>query len=316
MAPDADLMKKFCSDLLVPCLVDVCEVPPEEARSIGTDILARAEAYSALDKNYADVLVVPFAEETFGHDPVDAPPTLKAATIFVVRNSALEKYHANGQIAETTVRFLTTQGAGPLSHLIAARRRWPLVDAPSLFADLDTRYPRAWAAFSTLVHVLTRGGRGSYRTPSTSAPQLPDGAEIVSTRTVERAGVPGPVAVMDAMEPGLDQMMFDLMLQVQAGTRKRVFLSALSRVSRNVEKQFRIVEFMLGHGCEILTTNYFLRDGEVWVRRGQLVKPDSDNPTPALIVLKGLSGAHRKAVEETGTQFGVRSAVDAGETPV
>jgi hypothetical protein len=51
--------------------------------------------------------------------------------------------------------------------------------------------------------------------------------------------------------------------------------SALSRYSRNSEKLHRILEYLLAHSATVLTTNYLIRSSDVWVRRGDLVKPDS-----------------------------------------
>jgi len=303
-------MKEFCDRVLVPCLIEVCSVPEDQARPVGADVLARAEAFARLDEQYADVLIVAFAEETFSHEPRDAPPTLKATATFVIRNSALETYHASGQVADATVRFLTTKGAGPLSHLIAARRQSPPVEGPSRYRGLDSRYPRAWAALSKLLDIFAEGGRGGYRPPTAPLPALPNIGEVVSTRTVGKEGAPIEVAVMDAMEPGLDQRMYDLMRSIDAGELRRLMVSALSRLSRNIEKQLRIVEFVLSRHADILTTNCLLRDGEVWLRRGALVKPSSNDPMANLVTLKGLSGTHRKAVEALAAQF--KSARDSG----
>src|SRR5439155_21001577 len=157
--PDPALMKEFC-DLLTSVIIEACDVPRNDAQQIGADVLIRAESFASLRKDYADVLVVPFAEETFDHDPPDAPLLLKSAATFVIRNSALERYDASGQVADEVVRFLTTMGAGPLSHLIAARRRMSLVGAPSLFRGLDRRYPRAWASLAKVLETLAAGGPG------------------------------------------------------------------------------------------------------------------------------------------------------------
>jgi len=74
-------------------------------------------------------------------------------------------------------------------------------------------------------------------------------------------------------------------------------LSSLSRISRNSRKLMRAREFLLAHKAKILTTNYLLTGKEVWVRRHDLVKPDSEHPMNGFRELSGLSGSHRKTVE-------------------
>jgi hypothetical protein len=81
-------------------------------------------------------------------------------------------------------------------------------------------------------------------------------------------------------------------------------LSSLSRISRNSRKLLRVLEFLLAHRARILTTNYLLTDKEVWVRRRELIKPDSKHPMKGFEALSGLSGTHRKTVESWVREIG------------
>jgi hypothetical protein len=74
-------------------------------------------------------------------------------------------------------------------------------------------------------------------------------------------------------------------------------LSTLSRISRNSGKLLRVLEFLLAHKARILTTNYLITCKKVWVRRHDLVKPDSVHPMNGFRNLSGVSGSHRKTVE-------------------
>jgi hypothetical protein len=80
-------------------------------------------------------------------------------------------------------------------------------------------------------------------------------------------------------------------------------VSALSRYSRNSAKLHRILEFLLAHQATILTTNYLIRPGDVWVRRGELVKPVSADPFAGFAQTRGLVGAHRKLAENVTAQL-------------
>ncbi len=73
---------------------------------------------------------------------------------------------------------------------------------------------------------------------------------------------------------------------------------SLSRISRNSDKLLRTLEFLLAHNVRVVTTNLMLADGEVWVRRGDLVKPIPARPFDGFRIMRGLSGAHRKLVTE------------------
>ena len=63
-----------------------------------------------------------------------------------------------------------------------------------------------------------------------------------------------------------------------------------------------MLEFLLAHDATILTTNYLIRPGDVWVRRGDLVKPNSRDPYAGIANTHGLSGTHRKLADTITTQ--------------
>ena len=83
-----------------------------------------------------------------------------------------------------------------------------------------------------------------------------------------------------------------------------VFVPTLSRFSRNLGKLMLIIEYLLARGVPILTTNYLLRAGDAWVRRGQLVMPDNAHPVAGLAVMRGLIGVHREIARQVASDLG------------
>lgn len=299
-APDPTLMVKYCDQVLPDMLTQACDVDADLARRIGVDVLHRAEALAALPQREQDVLIAPFVEEVFDHEPADASLDLKAKVTLVVRNSLLEQAHHDGPLHAGIVPA-TQYAAGPLSHLLAARRRQP-VDLPGLnpFAGLAKRYPRAWACLDALTDTFADGGRGPLRLPAAPIPDLPSGDEVVTAPPADDG-----VTVFSAIDPRFDQGLVDLLQNAVSGDAL-VFTSALSRYSRNSDKLHRILEFLLAHGATVLTTNYLVRPADVWVRRGALVKPDSAKPYAGVLDTRGLVGTHRKVAETIARQRGLR----------
>jgi hypothetical protein len=86
------------------------------------------------------------------------------------------------------------------------------------------------------------------------------------------ASVDDPTIAFSAIDERFDQ---NLLRQLQdVTTDDRILcVSALSRYSRNSAKLHRILEYLLAHGATILTTNYLIRRTDLWIRRGDLVKP-------------------------------------------
>lgn len=179
---DPHAMTTFCHNLVPRILHEACNVDRAQADAIAQDILERAEAFAALDQTAQRVIASPFIEEVSSYQPLNASAELKAAVTVVVRNSQLEAAHANdGPLNAGGIEALTTQAAGPLSHLLTARRRHsePL-SHPSPFADLASTYPRAWAALSALAKAFDAGGRVGYSAPTAPVPSLPDADEVVA----------------------------------------------------------------------------------------------------------------------------------------
>jgi hypothetical protein len=283
-------------------MLEVCDVNASDAALVAEDISLRAEAAARIDAADLETMAAPFYEESFTHDPDDAPPWLKAITTLVIRNSQLEEMHANGPVDDGLIT-ITTYGAGPLSHLISAQRRSPLPTdvTGDPFAGLPDEYPRAWACLKMLRTCLnTGGGRIDYRPPRGPVPVLPDASEVVEEEPADNVETPSAeftAVVFSAIDPRFDQHAFHMLERAVEHEGLIVGLSALSRLSRNSGKLHRVLEFLLAHQARVLTTNYLLTDKEVWARRGDLVKPDSEHMMKGLEDLRGLSGAHRKTIE-------------------
>jgi len=79
--------------------------------------------------------------------------------------------------------------------------------------------------------------------------------------------------------------------------------ASLSRISRNLGKLLRAMEYLLAHDVPVLTANYLLRPHEVWVRRGELAPVDHKDPRAAWRASRGLSGVHRATVAEVVAQL-------------
>jgi len=295
-------MVRFCHEILPEMLVEACGAAAPEAGLVADDILLRSEAVASLDRASCEILAGPFFEESFSHEPDEAPAWMKATTTLVIRNSQLEELHANGPVNAGGITAVTTYGLGPLSHLIAARRRRPLPagipDNP--FAGLADAYPRAWACLDALrTSLIGGGGRVGYRLPEAPLPELPDATEVTDAQPADHLEMPSDAftgVVFSGIDPRFDQ---NALRWLKAAENEELILglSSLSRISRNSRKLLRVLEFLLAHQARILTTNYLLTCKEVWVRRHELVKPDSERPMNGFRNLSGLGGSHRKTVE-------------------
>jgi hypothetical protein len=313
--PDPRHMARFCREILPEMLAGACCVAAPDARVVAEDVLCRAEAAARLDRDSCEILAAPFFEESFSHEPDGASAWMKAITTLVIRNSRLEELHASGPVNAGGITAITTYGLGPLSHLIAARRRRPRPagSAHDPFAGLAAAYPRAWSCFAALrAALISGGGRVGYRPPEAPLPGLPDASEAIDAPQAEHVELPSDAftaVVLSGIDPGFDHNALRL-LQVAESEEMMIALSSLSRISRNSRKLLRVVEFLLARQATVLTTNYLLTCKEASVRRHELVKPDSVRPLDGFQNTSGLTGSHRKTVEAHAHQVS-----QSGEQP-
>jgi hypothetical protein len=288
--PDPQHFERFCHAIVLEMLTDVCHVGTELATQVGDDILARGESYAALDDAARNVLISPFAEEVAGYEPAASPLELKGAVAVIVRSSLLEEAHTHGPVEAGGIRGITTVAAAPLSHFLAARRRYPVPVTGNQFAGLADAYPRAWACLGAVALAYgAGGGRWPYRAPAAPVPDLP-AAEVEALSASSREDA----VVLSGIDTRFDQLLVEQMRKRAEGGGDAVLLIAsLSRISRHLGKLMRAMEYLLAHDVPILTANYLLRPREVWVRRGELAPVDHRDPLAALQDPRGLSGVHR-----------------------
>lgn len=140
--PDPTVMARFCREVVPSMLTGACGVDAAQAAAIGEDMLTRALSFAVLGDPDRDVLMSPFVEEVFDHEPPESTLEVKAAVAVVVRNSLLEEAHTNGPLNPGGIQAITTAATAPLSHHLAAGRRGLVhPDGENLFASLPDTYP-------------------------------------------------------------------------------------------------------------------------------------------------------------------------------
>ncbi|GAA2875094.1 hypothetical protein GCM10010524_02830 [Streptomyces mexicanus] len=302
---DSAFVRDFCHGLL-PELLAHRGVSRDDARSVTVDVIRRARMLAALPVDYFDVLVTPFLEEVSQHRPLSAPAWLRAAVVVAVRNSRLEDFHAlGGPLRQADIAAVTEAATEPLALLLKEPGK-PVRN--NALAGLDVKYPRAWACLVALSDLMVSDGddtERAYPMPQAPLPDLPGSDEAFhaeqSTTAKLIAGAQGVIA--SAVDPRFDQALLAMMQQVKDGQAGVVPLSALSRLSRNSDKQLRVLEFLLAHGATVLTTNYLLSPDTVGARTRPLVKPDSYDLKRTMKQLRGLGPTHTSLIKALRKQW-------------
>lgn len=212
-----------------------------------------------------------------------------------MRTAAGHGRHASGPVNAGGIKALTTLGARVLSHYLPLERHEPrTLSTVNPFVHLRETFPRAWAALSALSTAVSSRGRVGYTAPDAPVPKWPDASQIISARRSEQNA---DIVVQSAIDTDLNEQLVEALHQV-VDNEIPLSVPSLSRVSRNLDVLSHIIELLLAHGGQILTTNYLIRTNDVWVRKGRLLPAISNMPWSGLERLDGLSGRHRKVVEE------------------
>jgi len=170
---------------------------------------------------------------------------LKGAVAVVVRSSLLEEAHSHGPVEAGGIEGITTMAAAPLSHFLAARRRFPVTVKDNLFADLADACPRAWSCLGAVALAYgAGGGRWPYRVPATPVPELPR-AEVDAPRAENHQDA----VVLSGIDTRFDQLIVQRMREAAENGDTVWLTGSLSRISRNLGKLLRAMEYLLAMTC-------------------------------------------------------------------
>jgi hypothetical protein len=281
--------ERFCGEFVPEMLIE-WGTPAGRSAEVGADILERATSFAASGRVARDVFRVPLIEEVSEYEPASASIALRTAVCLIVRCSLLEDEHVAGVIEDGGITRLTSLAVAPLMDYLNAAH----VDEgepAGRFAGLDMAFPRAWTALSHLSDCYPDGGRRGYHADG-PVPELPTGDEVLDP-SISKAGH----VILSGIDPRFDSRLLDL-LRGQREDPSVLFVSSLTRLSRDLSKMFGVLKFLLAHGGSVMTSNYWIRPDDVWMRAAPLVQPDTLNPTAALDQTRGLNGSHRKAARD------------------
>ena len=278
---------RYLSEVM-PELLDEAGVSPAGAAAIVADVERRSQDYLAGGRASRRALRVPFTDDVAGFDPQEAPVGCLADVAVVVRNSLLEDAHATGPVCDPSLREITLLAVGALNTWAMENLNRDEEAPPAGVFRVFGERPRAYAALQALALAAEGGGRRSFRMPDAPVPESPQA--VLGDGAADRGG---PVSRSGLAEP--DEVLRGRLAAVAAGDLDIVFVSSLSRFSRDSTMIADAVEMVLAHGGTILTTNFLLRPGEAFSRRPPFVGADSHDPISA-VVPDRMSGLHAKRV--------------------
>ena len=218
-------------------------------------------------------------EEAAFWEPEDVDLAVRSLVVVAIRNSLLEDLASTTEAARRLglERAVLPDGEMPLltreairffgSVDLARECRKIAVPPPDydVFGNLPTKYPMSWRALGELASLSY--GEVSYPPVSARAPALQVGrpAELAT-------GTMGGVRVLSGIALEIEPELQRSLRLVRTGMYPGLFSDCFKMITRNPQKLFRVMEFVLANERAVVTHNYYLRNGYV-SRRSPLVRP-------------------------------------------
>ncbi|MGB8957342.1 MAG: hypothetical protein WCC10_18360 [Tumebacillaceae bacterium] len=201
------------------------------------------------DADFRSTLLLVAVEEATFYTPLH--DSINALVVLAVRNSdVLQDLHGTqGVLDDSEIRALTSQAIEFFAEVDLAQLSGQLEPRPNdPFGALPTKYPVAWEAVQQLALGTARFPNKTYEPQTAELHELPKFEQVVDGELLE-----------------------DLM-RIQNGEISFLFRDSFKMISRNIDKLYYVIEFVLRRNNTVITHNYYISDGMV-ARRKQLLKP-------------------------------------------
>jgi hypothetical protein len=177
---------------------------------------------------------------------------INSLIVLAIRNSDhLQDLHGTQRVLDDSeIRALTSQAIEFFAEVDLAQLAGEL-NAPESdpFGALPTKYPVAWEALKQLAINTTRFASQTYE---------PLTADLTDLQSLE--------------DQDLEGDLLKELIQIQNGEISFLFRDSFKMISRNTDKLFYIIEYVLRANKIVITHNYYLSNGMV-ARRKPVLKP-------------------------------------------
>ena len=166
----------------------------------------------------------------------------------------------------------------------------------NVYLNVKEKYPTAWNA----VEVLANSEKYNTHFPKTKvSPEASMLTELSNFCSDENATPEKPTVSLDGYSDILDHDLLYYLKNVYT-TPKALFVSSCFKmISRNIDKLFRVIDFVLCCNKVCITANYLISNGHV-ERRNPILRAShsNDEATQKLCNYEGLQAKHARILKE------------------
>jgi hypothetical protein len=256
------------------------------------------------------ILTIGYEEATF-YEPRNADLDIRALVVVALRNSLLEDLAASRATTESlglaepvlTDSEIPSVTSAAIEHFRdAPTRATAALENPTrtdVFGTLRKAYPHAW-------HVLSQIANSSDLECNFVASPAATPRAIWESNTEEPSESLVTV-VSSGMDPSFDEGLVTFLNYVKEGEVPYFFTDSFKGITRNPDKLFRIIDFVLGHDAAVVTHNYLLTPTYA-SRRAKMLRPfhfTSEMQTK-LSDQSGLCQKHKNVLDE------IKDSIESG----
>lgn len=164
----------------------------------------------------------------------------------------------------------------------------PLSSREDVYKDLPEKYPVAWKALSQLGKWSNKAQ--IYNSLNLGPYDLPELQEWM-----DGPSEPIQVSVQSGMDDKLDRKLLEILSQISQDSQPFFYTDCFKTLTRNIDKLFKVIEYVLRKECIFITSNFYISNGYVSKRKELL--PPAHTTRDANENLKNFSGLHKKHLQ-------------------
>lgn len=252
------------------------------------------------DEKFRKTVLFTGIEEGFFYEPF-ASDDIRSLVVVTIRNSMLEILASdnygklwNGRIlTNDEIKQITSTGIEYFADIDFDSELQSLnfTNVQDIYNNVKKNYPVAWAAIEVMANSLNSSEKYKKVVVRKEKELLKKIKDAVCTQAVSNEFK----VILDGYDPTIENEMLSILYQAYTMQGFVLFSDCFKMISRNFEKLFRIMDFVLCCNRAFVTSNYYIANGYV-SKRVPLIKPahNMNDVQNNIQNIDGLTGKHKK----------------------
>ena len=291
-----NLVNHYIAHYLTPALINI-GANTEAVSTITIDINSRlcSILHRWNHESFRSTALLHGIEEATFYSP-NANINIKALVVVCIRNSLLEDLSSTivaarslgatkPLITDEQIKKITSDAITFFSkHDLSSQDiNKPLKDP---FGNLQSMYPITWNAMKVLSQCTNFS---IFETNSVDKPHFSK-----STSTPKQF-----VEVQSGIDPTINQTLNEILDRIGDGKQPFFFSDSFKMITRNPDKLYKVMEFVLSSNAPVVTFNYYISNGYV-ARRARLIKPahSEKDLNEKYLITNGLRKVHLEVIKK------------------